>query len=234
MFQLHTTSILKQIILNISTYELRIDFSKKRVHEICFPFIQRREACQAYEYSKKKTTCLARENRMVVLPLGLRGKTVHVRHPHVPTSQRRGPPVFFPTPSHPTHALLRSDRRGQSRAEERNLERSLRRPRRGGGRGTRAPQGPLPRRSSSTGSGSSKERMTVFSGDETAPFFGFLGAAAALVFSCTWPPPLRPPLLCFLLSHCFFPNLFEWGEKVGDDPFVCSDLTRFRDWLYGP
>ncbi|KAJ7965556.1 V-type proton ATPase proteolipid subunit, partial [Quillaja saponaria] len=26
--------------------------------------------------------------------------------------------------------------------------------------------------------------MTAFSGDETAPFFGFLGAAAALVFSC--------------------------------------------------
>jgi hypothetical protein len=26
---------------------------------------------------------------------------------------------------------------------------------------------------------------SVFSGDETAPFFGFLGAAAALVFSCT-------------------------------------------------
>ncbi|KAG0476913.1 hypothetical protein HPP92_013754 [Vanilla planifolia] len=26
--------------------------------------------------------------------------------------------------------------------------------------------------------------MAAFSGDETAPFFGFLGAAAALVFSC--------------------------------------------------
>ncbi|KAK8950749.1 hypothetical protein KSP39_PZI003563 [Platanthera zijinensis] len=26
--------------------------------------------------------------------------------------------------------------------------------------------------------------MAGFSGDETAPFFGFLGAAAALVFSC--------------------------------------------------
>lgn len=25
---------------------------------------------------------------------------------------------------------------------------------------------------------------STFSGDETAPFFGFLGAAAALVFSC--------------------------------------------------
>lgn len=29
-----------------------------------------------------------------------------------------------------------------------------------------------------------KEIMVDFSGDETAPFFGFLGAAAALVFSC--------------------------------------------------
>ncbi|KAL9299624.1 putative V-ATPase proteolipid subunit, F/V-ATP synthase subunit C superfamily [Arabidopsis thaliana] len=28
------------------------------------------------------------------------------------------------------------------------------------------------------------EKMSTFSGDETAPFFGFLGAAAALVFSC--------------------------------------------------
>jgi hypothetical protein len=26
--------------------------------------------------------------------------------------------------------------------------------------------------------------VSTFSGDETAPFFGFLGAAAALVFSC--------------------------------------------------
>jgi ATP synthase proteolipid subunit len=33
---------------------------------------------------------------------------------------------------------------------------------------------------------------SVFSGDETAPFFGFLGAAAALVFSCT-PTLLHPP-----------------------------------------
>jgi hypothetical protein len=35
---------------------------------------------------------------------------------------------------------------------------------------------------------------STFSGDETAPFFGFLGAAAALVFSCTpASPPLPPP-----------------------------------------
>ena len=31
------------------------------------------------------------------------------------------------------------------------------------------------------------EQMVGFSGDETAPFFGFLGAAAALVFSCKLP-----------------------------------------------
>ncbi|CAL9062649.1 unnamed protein product, partial [Musa banksii] len=30
----------------------------------------------------------------------------------------------------------------------------------------------------------SAAKMSTFSGDETAPFFGFLGAAAALVFSC--------------------------------------------------
>lgn len=29
-----------------------------------------------------------------------------------------------------------------------------------------------------------KKMASTFSGDETAPFFGFLGAAAALVFSC--------------------------------------------------
>ncbi|ESQ50879.1 hypothetical protein EUTSA_v10022840mg [Eutrema salsugineum] len=33
-------------------------------------------------------------------------------------------------------------------------------------------------------SGLRSEKMSTFSGDETAPFFGFLGAAAALVFSC--------------------------------------------------
>uniref|UniRef100_A0A6N2LAZ0 Uncharacterized protein n=1 Tax=Salix viminalis TaxID=40686 RepID=A0A6N2LAZ0_SALVM len=34
------------------------------------------------------------------------------------------------------------------------------------------------------GEGASTPGTTGFSGDETAPFFGFLGAAAALVFSC--------------------------------------------------
>ncbi|XP_042467434.1 V-type proton ATPase 16 kDa proteolipid subunit-like [Zingiber officinale] len=34
--------------------------------------------------------------------------------------------------------------------------------------------------------------MSSFSGDETAPFFGFLGAAAALIFSCNFPQFRRP------------------------------------------
>jgi len=33
---------------------------------------------------------------------------------------------------------------------------------------------------------------SAFSGDETAPFFGFLGAAAALIFSCAFPVPIPP------------------------------------------
>ena len=45
-----------------------------------------------------------------------------------PTSQRRGPLVFFPTPTKTPTRSLRSDRQGQSRAEDRNLERSRRRP----------------------------------------------------------------------------------------------------------
>ncbi|KAJ6810410.1 V-type proton ATPase 16 kDa proteolipid subunit [Iris pallida] len=47
--------------------------------------------------------------------------------------------------------------------------------------------------------------MPSFSGDETAPFFGFLGAAAALVFSCKHPPP--PPLS--LPSPLFASDLFD-------------------------
>ena len=39
---------------------------------------------------------------------------------------------------------------------------------------------------------------STFSGDETAPFFGFLGAAAALVFSCKTSPPI------FLSISLFF------------------------------
>jgi hypothetical protein len=35
----------------------------------------------------------------------------------------------------------------------------------------------------------------VFSGDEIAPFFGFIGAAAALVFSCKY--ALITMLFCF-------------------------------------
>ncbi|CAN6344531.1 unnamed protein product, partial [Urochloa humidicola] len=84
-----------------------------------------------------------------------------------------GPPVFFPCP---THALsLRSDRRSQIPSggpKSRALVPAI----------TTAAQGSVYLRS---GSGTRKRKMpSVFSGDETAPFFGFLGAAAALVFSC--------------------------------------------------
>jgi hypothetical protein len=41
----------------------------------------------------------------------------------------------------------------------------------------------------------------VFSGDEIAPFFGFIGAAAALVFSCEPVATLNNDLFCF---HCFW------------------------------
>lgn len=47
----------------------------------------------------------------------------------------------------------------------------------------------LPNASSSAPSDSGVSTMSTvaFSGDEVAPFFGFIGAAAALVFSCTSP-----------------------------------------------
>lgn len=40
------------------------------------------------------------------------------------------------------------------------------------------------RRPSSSSPSNPEKMSSTFSGDETAPFFGFLGAAAALVFSC--------------------------------------------------
>ena len=50
--------------------------------------------------------------------------------------------------------------------------------------------------------------MSAFSGDETAPFFGFLGAAAALIFSCKYlPSPLAAALLYFLFRFLEF----GWG-----------------------
>jgi len=154
--------------------------------------------------------------RVLLLPLpGCRGKTVHVP-PHLAAPW---PSRLLP------HALpqIRSARPIPSGgAKSRALAPAT--TGRRGGRGTRAPQGPPSCRSSS-----SKGKMSsAFSGDETAPFFGFLGAAAALVFSCTWPPPPRPPILYFPL-HCLFPNLS--GEMVGADPFLCSDLPRFRVWM---
>lgn len=45
----------------------------------------------------------------------------------------------------------------------------------------------------------SRAMSSAFSGDETAPFFGFLGAAAALVFSCT---VLRTLALRLLYTVC--------------------------------
>ncbi|WVZ02085.1 hypothetical protein V8G54_022891 [Vigna mungo] len=45
--------------------------------------------------------------------------------------------------------------------------------------------------------------MASFSGDETAPFFGFLGAAAALVFSCNSIPIFSIRSMFFLRFNCF-------------------------------
>ena len=60
-----------------------------------------------------------------VLPLpGHRGKTVHVLHP---TSQRRGPLVFFPSPTKtPTRS---SDQIGKANPERRSDHTTKRRPR---------------------------------------------------------------------------------------------------------
>ncbi|OEL29245.1 V-type proton ATPase 16 kDa proteolipid subunit, partial [Dichanthelium oligosanthes] len=111
------------------------------------------------------------------------------------------------SPAPPTRS---SDQIGEakSQAEERNLERSCRRLRL---RHESFP-GPAYLRSTST-SGSRKRKMSsVFSGDETAPFFGFLGAAAALVFSCSYyPNPLSSPLFYFLFRSLEF----GWGKGMG-------------------
>jgi hypothetical protein len=56
--------------------------------------------------------------------------------------------------------------------------------------------------------GEKSKMSSVFSGDETAPFFGFLGAAAALVFSCAFPHPHPPltvlPIKRFRTESCGF------------------------------
>lgn len=51
--------------------------------------------------------------------------------------------------------------------------------------------------------------MSTFTGDETAPFFGFLGAAAALVFSCIPhpPPPSSPRSTSSVLESCYDADL---------------------------
>ena len=117
---------------------------------------------------------------------------------------------FFPTtPPHPRAAQIRSAK-PKSEAEERNLERSCRRRPRQGGRGARAPQGSISLRSTS-GSSSKRKMPSAFSGDETAPFFGFLGAAAALIFSCKYlPSPLAAALLYFLFRFLEF----GWGKRL--------------------
>lgn len=48
--------------------------------------------------------------------------------------------------------------------------------------------------------------MAGFSGDETAPFFGFLGAAAALVFSCSFLFSLSLSSFPFFLVYLFCPH----------------------------
>lgn len=58
---------------------------------------------------------------------------------------------------------------------------------------------------------------STFSGDETAPFFGFLGAAAALVFSCKF----SDRILCFTafaLILCIS-GKEEYSARVSDKDF---------------
>ncbi|KAG8093690.1 hypothetical protein GUJ93_ZPchr0012g22138 [Zizania palustris] len=74
------------------------------------------------------------------------------------------PPASSPIPNR-TLLLFRSnrsrdDRRGESSSAQQRKDRS------------------------GSCSSSSSKMSSLFSGDETAPFFGFLGAASALVFSC--------------------------------------------------
>ncbi|THU66807.1 hypothetical protein C4D60_Mb05t18090 [Musa balbisiana] len=54
--------------------------------------------------------------------------------------------------------------------------------------------------------------MSTFSGDETAPFFGFLGAAAALVFSC----------------DAQIPRSRIFSSVVAQIQVVCSDAVSLR------
>lgn len=51
--------------------------------------------------------------------------------------------------------------------------------------------------------------MSSFAGDETAPFFGFLGAAAALVFSCNLPISQLSGFNFQTLEFFFLLNLFQ-------------------------
>lgn len=70
-----------------------------------------------------------------------------------------------------------------------------------------------PSASSSAPSGSGVITMSTvaFAGDEIAPFFGFIGAAAALVFSCT-----SPVFTWLWLYRCFLRWLCRDLEPLGD------------------
>jgi UDP-N-acetylmuramyl pentapeptide phosphotransferase/UDP-N-acetylglucosamine-1-phosphate transferase len=64
---------------------------------------------------------------------------------------------------------------------------------------------------------------SVFSGDETAPFFGFLGAAAALVFSCTFPHLLALPCYTFCCIVCSRIRVGKRLEPIRSFAPICRD-----------
>jgi len=66
--------------------------------------------------------------------------------------------------------------------------------------------------------------MAGFSGDETAPFFGFLGAAAALVFSCNLlsSSPQSLPLDPCLAFH----YLYNPFVNLTFNPIFCSNAQN--------
>jgi len=66
--------------------------------------------------------------------------------------------------------------------------------------------------------------MAGFSGDETAPFFGFLGAAAALVFSCN---PLSSFPQSLPLDPCLaFHYLYNLIMNLTFNPIFCSNAQN--------
>lgn len=60
-----------------------------------------------------------------------------------------------------------------------------------------------------------RSTMSTFSGDETAPFFGFLGAAAALVFSCKFSISVyRSGSICYGSNFHFRRTICRHGGSV--------------------